>query len=539
MEVLPNELIVLIIEIAGPAAALIMSHTNKSIRVIIMRDYKGAITEADIISGVAQSNSLDLLKYMTALEYRICRNQYVMFVQHGNLPAIKYLNKYIHMGFGYIYAAITYGQIDILDYIYSFTNNFPTDLQSIDEIIDPVPIIAWIKAHPDLGVKLNTLREMAARTDNLELYKLVVITQDYSYFNIALRFGSYNIIKYIHSLGIDANLINSHDLPKKYNREGIIKSVKFILDNCSNVSGAIAMAVIIGDLDLLKYTLKYSTNFGLEYIWEVPNLEIAQCLIDHGFVIKNQIMCGAINNADSNMARFHIKTMGNPGMHFLMQSCVFDIETIKLIHSMGGLAIRNNDYCKIFKDARICDENAIIEKLEFFHAIQAGKNKLIREAYKLGSIKVLEWFISHGYTLDTMYEAEVYTTHPAIYDYLYKSNIPVHYKTIFKSAITYGMTDLMVKTYCAIKNAGVTLDHTNTEYCHLATESNMLGAIKLLRSYGFEWDKYVFSIAAESDCVQILKYMVRNNCPVPNVIELLLMNLSTQVEEFLIARDMI
>ncbi len=546
METLPHELINIVAKTVGKLAILLLSHTSKQFRHIMINSGE-IISEEDLAAESADLNSLSMAQYLVDIDVRITPEQCYTFAENGNLAALKYL--YANGGYlceAAIETAIECGHIDILDFALSIGARFPKYINKSTKLTNFKPVLDWVDNHKNLDIKIETMIVWSIQRPNLDLYKLLLNRCNDHYLSHAIAFGRCEIVEYIHSRGIDIHEFHAPQYHCNTRTNDVIKTVKFILNICGNKTiGAVETAIAIGDLEFLKYvagicgylpgSIKSNTSPEiLNYLWE------------RGCRIDEEQICAYVDDYDEHMVKFYAEHGDHFEPDILIKVCTFSIDTIKLIYAAATRhEIINNDYKYVIKFEQ--SEEIIIKKLEYLHGLAPGDNNLVKKACARGFLMVFKWLVNHGYSVDEEYLFAINGDHDKIISYLHDTEFPLDYDYIFNRSIMFGATKtlLLIHKITAIQNRELNINIyegiTDKCYaCYFAADNWQLPALKLLRKLGYQWDERVIISTFKFNHMRLLKYALRNNCPRPDKTEVAAVkNINPQIRKILKLHNLI
>ncbi len=545
MNALPHEIIKVIATIGDKMTTFMMSHVSKEMRAAIITNYIGIIYEHKLCTYAAKYDSLAAIQYLAANNYRIHPKAYEYLIEHNNLAAIKYLRAHgARISNQAILAAIKFGRISILDFMHAVGEAFPTNLRMIDSInINFAPVIDWlIKNAP--GIDTNSLCLVAARTGNLDLYKLMIVMEDESWYDEAINGGHLNILEYIIELGYDIDGLNT-ELSDDYNHAGFIACIWLIINTFgADIPGIIDAIAQSNDLELVRECIKSGVPVP-NYIPCTTNLEIVKFLFDRGAQLSEDVMNAAFIINDVNIVRFYAENATFYNDHILFNSYKYDLNTIAMIVSAAAkYGVTNNNYRRLFDNFTPSDTDEIINKLEYLHKLAPGGPDTMQNACAVGSVAIIQWLIDHNYKVMDNYSSAIINDNVRVIEYFHDNNIALDYSAILYFAAKYGAIKIIKRVHawlleCPLFDDGEIGDRELFEQnlCDTAATSNQFCALKLLHNLGYKWDYRVIMSAISIHSLQILKYAVYNGCPSPNEV-LYTVDIDRQSELFLLSRGM-
>ncbi len=516
MNTLPHELIALIGITGGPLNALIMMHTCKYVSKIL-NDFNVTIAGKNAPKIAAEINSLNIIKYLSAAEYEINEAQVVIFVSCNNILALEYLRNYTDMGASIWTAAICESNIDALDFAYDRKIPFGTRIKLDNMVIrgDFAPVVAWFNNHADIDFDFDILSTYAARTGNVELFKIVCPTFNSGpyYYTMAIRYGHFEMVKYLYSAGCVSSEVLT--LGDNYNASGVKESIKFVLDNYSNniefYMDEMGPAIIaLGDMEFLKECIR---RYGCSptVIDDKISIRMRNYLIARGADMYTGAMLAAIEARDEEMIRFYVAGGYTIDEEILCDACSLDYDLMKLIHDAApiGTYFDGMYVVMIRKDSNTRDSSdTIIRKLEYFHAKGPICNIMTIACCSV-YVELVEWAISRGYKFESkeyLYALEAGSYRNIYYLYGIMADSLDHI-SIFEWAIKYGRTEVL--EFIKLK-VNVTAD-----MFVLAAKCSRPECVRWLHAAKYDWDCRLIFVAIEVNSFEIVKFLLDNEYPIP------------------------
>ncbi len=515
MEHFPAELIIKIAD-THVLSIFMLSHVNRRIRQLIINGCRPVLDEQSIMTDAAELNSLSAVQYLAELDFNTPLTQCTYFALHNNVAALEYLvGRGAKLLKDSIFAAIKYGSIDVLNYAVNIGAIFPINLNNITNIsIDFTPVIAWIKSHPELGLKIFVLSRDAARTGNLELYKL---THNKNYLGVdnALDRGHYNIVEYAYNHGFAFDKLNIN-ITNETNIGGLLKSLMLIRDRYGNDPKFIQYVIEIGALDYLRNCI----DIGIELPAKMPivrDLPMLEFIHKLGLNARAEIILYAIKQSNVPVVKFCVEHNYPIDENALNLAWHLDIDIIKSIYDLAtSQDVEFYGYTNVLESTGTA---IIIEKLEYLHSLLPNvNNEAFEISYANGDLDVVKWLLDHGYNevdLDIIIRGDHYHVIDYLCDY-YPDLIDIN--ETFTHAIICGKINIIksMQEWAVRTNYIDNQDmptFTGIYCCRIAAEYRQLTALKLLRSFGYRCGPQVFINAAIKDQFAMLKYLIKNNCP--------------------------